>query len=181
MKSDFIESHWTQIGLSFGLLIAYLILREIAKRLIKNHSDKNSFEETRTIYVSKFINFFLSILLGIGLFAVWNLDAKSFLLYFGSFFTVAGVALFAQWSILSNITASVILFFAFPFKIGSRIKIMDDKNSVLGVVHDITFFVIQIRTDEGNIISYPNNLAIQKGIIDYVDYDTREGVAKSQN
>ncbi len=42
---------------------------------------------------------------------------------------------------------------------------MDDKNSVTGVVEDITFFVIQIRTPDGNMVSYPNNLAIQKGIV----------------
>jgi small-conductance mechanosensitive channel len=85
---------------------------------------------------------------------------------------VAGVALFAQWSILSNITASVILFFSFPFKIGSKIEIMDDKNSVTGIVEDITFFVIQIRTTNGNMVSYPNNLAIQKGIIAFTGKET---------
>ena len=36
-----------------------------------------------------------------------------------------GVAMFAQWSILSNITSGIILFFSFPFKIGDLILIHD--------------------------------------------------------
>lgn len=49
---------------------------------------------------------------------------------------------------------------------------MDDKNSVTGIVEDITFFVIQIRTTNGNMVSYPNNLAIQKGIIAFTGKET---------
>jgi small-conductance mechanosensitive channel len=66
---------------------------------------------------------------------------------------------------LSNITASVLLFFNFPFKIGSRIKIMDKDDSVIGVVKDITFFAIQIEDENGDLVSYPNNVAIQKAIV----------------
>jgi small-conductance mechanosensitive channel len=76
-------------------------------------------------------------------FAVWNLQARNLFVYFGTFFTVTGVALFAQQSILSNVTASVILLFNLPFKSGSRIKIMDDKNSVTGIVEGITFLLFK--------------------------------------
>lgn len=165
MKNPFIEKYWFEILLSIGFIIGYYIIRWLTRKLIFRHAYKNDFQPSRSVYVMKFFSFFLTIVLFIMLFAVWNLKAQSLFMYFGTFFTVAGVALFAQWSILSNITASVILFFSFPFKIGSKIKIMDDKNSVTGVVEDITFFVIQIRTTDGNMVSYPNNLAIQKGIV----------------
>jgi MscS family membrane protein len=92
----------------------------------------------------------------------WNVSFKG---VFASFFAVAGIALFASWSILSNITASVILFFNFPFKIGSRIRIMDLDDSVEGVVKDITFFAILIEIDNGGLVSFPNNMAIQKAIV----------------
>ncbi|MFB0945187.1 MAG: MscS family membrane protein [Spirosomataceae bacterium] len=165
MKIALLDKHWFELLLSIALILIYYVIKEIARKIICKHAYRNDLAPGRSIYVMKFFAFFLSSLLWIGLFAVWNLQAKSLFVYFGTFFTVAGVALFAQWSILSNITASVILFFSFPFKIGSRIKIMDDKNSVTGIVEDITFFVIQIRTIDGNMVSYPNNLAIQKGII----------------
>lgn len=166
MKTPFIEKYWLEIVFSVGLMLLNYLVKAIIKKVVNRHSNRNNLNQGRSVYITKFFAFFLNALFFVGLFAVWNLKANSLFVYFGTFFTVAGVALFAQWSILSNITASVILFFSFPFKIGSKIKIMDDQNSVTGVVVDITFFVIQIRNSDGNMISYPNNLAIQKGIIE---------------
>jgi small-conductance mechanosensitive channel len=172
MKISLLDKRWFELLLSIALVLIYYITKELARKVIYKHAYRNDLAPGRSIYIMKFFTFFLSALLWIGLFAVWNLQAKSLFVYFGAFFTVAGVALFAQWSILSNITASVILFFSFPFKIGSKIEIMDDKNSVTGIVEDITFFVIQIRTTNGNMVSYPNNLAIQKGIIAFTGKET---------
>ena len=78
---------------------------------------------------------------------------------------MVGVGLFATWSIVSNITASVILFFFFPFKEGSKVKIVDGDNSVEGTVHALSLFSIKIKLEDNTEIYYPNNLAIQKGII----------------
>ena len=95
---------------------------------------------------------------------IWEVSFKGLSFYFASIFTIVGVALFANWSILSNITTSIILFFNYSFKIGSEIQIMDKDDSVQGTIVDITFFSIQILTKEGDVISYPNNIAIQKPI-----------------
>jgi len=74
------------------------------------------------------------------------------------------VALFANWSILSNITASFILYFTFPYKIGDRIRIHDKDLPVTAVISDIKGFYTLLVTDEGEIITYPNNLLLQKGV-----------------
>jgi small-conductance mechanosensitive channel len=66
---------------------------------------------------------------------------------------------------VSNITAAVILFFFFPFKIGSSIKIIDGDHSVKGQVLGISLFSIRIELEDGSEVYYPNNLAIQKGIV----------------
>lgn len=167
MGNLFIKAYWLEAVFSLAAIIIYYILKWATQKFVYRHANRNDFQLSRAVYVMKFFSFFMSLVLIVSLFAIWNLKAKSLFVYFGTFFTVAGVALFAQWSILSNITASVILFFSFPFKIGSKITIMDDKNSVTGVVENITFFVIHIRTSEGNMVSYPNNLAIQKGIMEF--------------
>ena len=86
-------------------------------------------------------------------------------LYFASIFTVIGVALFATWSVLSNLTASVILFFFFPYRIGRKVKIIDGDNSIEGQIVDITLFHIKVETEDDRIVAYPNNLAIQKPIM----------------
>jgi small-conductance mechanosensitive channel len=82
-----------------------------------------------------------------------------------SLFAIVGVGLFASWSILSNLTCSVILMFSFPYKIGDRIRIVDGDNSIEGRVIDMTMFSIQLENDANDIVSYPNNLALQKPVI----------------
>jgi small-conductance mechanosensitive channel len=77
---------------------------------------------------------------------------------------VVGVAMVAQWSILSNITAGIILFFSFPFRIGDIIKIHDKDFPIIGEIEDIKAFHISLLTKDGEVIIYPNNLVFQKGI-----------------
>jgi small-conductance mechanosensitive channel len=79
-------------------------------------------------------------------------------------FAVIGVALFAQWSILSNITASVVIFFGFPYRVGDRIKVTDADFDISGTLEEISLFHVLIRTDGQNLITYPNNLILQKPV-----------------
>jgi small-conductance mechanosensitive channel len=101
--------------------------------------------------------FTIALLLGI------NYDKFGFIL--STIFTLVGVALFAQWSILSNVTASLIIFFFFPYRVGDTIKIQDDSELLEGCIEEITLFHLLIRRTEGDIISYPNSLVFQKAII----------------
>ena len=81
-----------------------------------------------------------------------------------SVFAVIGIGLFAVWSILSNITSGVIMFFSFPYKIGDEIKIHDKDFPVIAIIEDIKAFQIHLRTSEGELITYPNNLILQKAV-----------------
>jgi len=159
------EELYMKIGISLIAFILLFVIREISRLIIRNHARKHELDDSQRVYANKFFNFTLAILLFIILGIVWDISVKGLSVYFASVFAVVGVALFAQWSIISNVTASIILFFNSPFKIGSRIRIMDKDDSVEGKVHDITFFNIHIETDEGVIISYPNNLALQRPIV----------------
>lgn len=86
-------------------------------------------------------------------------------LFLSSVFAVTGVALFAQWSILSNITASIVIFFGFPYRMGDAIKVTDADFDLSGVVEEISLFHVLIRTRQGNLITYPNTLILQKPVV----------------
>lgn len=75
-----------------------------------------------------------------------------------------GNRFFAQWSILSNITSSLILFFNHPLKIGDEIEILDKDFAIEGKVEDISFFFMHVRTVNGDLVTIPNNLVLQKMI-----------------
>jgi len=96
---------------------------------------------------------------------IWSVSLSGLLVFASSIFAVIGVALFAQWSILSNLTSSIIIFFSFPSRIGDYIKILDGDNSIEGKIIEIELFHIRILDHDDNIVIYPNNLFMQKPII----------------
>jgi small-conductance mechanosensitive channel len=100
----------------------------------------------------------------IALIFIWGVQPQNLWVAFSSIFAVLGVALFAQWSILSNITSGIILFFSAPYRIGDVIKIHDKDYPIEAEIIDIKGFHTYLKTEEGESIVYPNNLLLQKGI-----------------
>ncbi|HUH25877.1 MAG TPA: mechanosensitive ion channel domain-containing protein [Flavobacterium sp.] len=107
----------------------------------------------------------MSILFALFFIIFWGVDTDKLLSFFGAAMTFIGVALFAQWSVLSNFTAGMIMFFAFPFKIGDRIRIHDKDFPIEAEIDDIKAFHTILITEEGERISYPNNLFLQKSVV----------------
>lgn len=151
------------------LVLLYVVTTKLATKLIRRFGKRHGIALPRVVYTSKYFRFVAFVICLMLLGIIWDLSFQGLSVYFLSFFTVAGIALFAAWSILSNITAAIILFFYFPYRIGNRIRIMDGDNSVEGVVFDLNMFSIIIKNDEGQKVTYPNNLALQKGIIHLKD------------
>jgi small-conductance mechanosensitive channel len=78
---------------------------------------------------------------------------------------VVGVALVAQWSLLSNVTSGIIIFFNHNVKIGDNIVIMEAKDYIIeGKVTNIGLFFTTLQTADMEEISLPNNIFINKSI-----------------
>jgi small-conductance mechanosensitive channel len=93
---------------------------------------------------------------------IWGVNPNNLLLSLSSIFAIIGVAMFAQWSMLSNITAGLIMFFTAPFRIGDRIHIIDKDFPIIATIESIQTFYTHIRTDDNELIVMPNNLFLQK-------------------
>jgi small-conductance mechanosensitive channel len=81
-----------------------------------------------------------------------------------SVLAMLAVALVAQWSILSNITAGVLIFFVFPIRIGDRMEVIDGASSVQGRIVEITLFHVILEETNGQWLSYPNSVLLQKAV-----------------
>ena len=147
------------------VLLLYFILRVSSKKLVRKYATINEVLEHRSNLVIKYIYLLLGILAFISIAIIWGVKKDQIFLFISSVFAVAGVASFAQWSILSNITAGIILFFSYPFKIGDRIKIHDKDFPIEGEIDDIKAFYIILKSSDSELITYPNNLLMQKGFL----------------
>lgn len=148
------------------IIIALLyVIRFLLFKIILKVADYSEKAENRSKLIIKYFNTFLNILFLIFLIILWGVDTKSLFGFMGAAVTFIGVALFAQWSVLSNFTAGIIMFFAFPYNIGDRIKIHDKDFPIKAKIDDIKAFHTILITDEGEKISYPNNLFLQKSVV----------------
>ncbi|MEO0573582.1 MAG: mechanosensitive ion channel domain-containing protein [Bacteroidota bacterium] len=150
----------TLIGLSVFSLIRFLLVKTI--RRIGRMSNIN---RIRTRLVIRYVTFALFAILVVALVLIWGVNMRELGLIISSVFAVIGVALFATWSILSNITAGIILFFYFPYKIGDRIRIQDKDFPDEAIIMDIQSFTIHLLKDDGELLTYPNSLLLQKGVV----------------
>lgn len=146
------------------VIFLYIIFRVVSSKIVRKYANLNEILEHRTNLVIKYINLLLGILALISIVIIWGVKKDQILLFISSVFAVVGVASFAQWSILSNITAGIIIFFSYPFKIGDKIKIHDKDFPVEGEIVDIKAFYVILKSTDGEMITYPNNLLMQKGI-----------------
>ncbi len=114
--------------------------------------------------IIKVLNLLSFITLTIILSAIWGLNQSEIAVFVGTVITALGIAFFAQWSLLSNITSSLLLFFNHPLKIGDTLKVLDKDYPFEGEVTDLTYFFIHLKTKEGEVITIPNSLVLQKSI-----------------
>lgn len=158
------EQFYIEILSTTILVLIVIFLRYFSARIIKHYAKTSEILEHRTNLVIRYNNIFLTILFVTAMFIIWGVQTDDIFLTISSIVTVVGVAFFAQWSILSNITSGIILLFSFPFKIGDIIRIHDKDFPIEAEIEDIRAFHTLLRTKEGERISYPNNLMLQKGI-----------------
>lgn len=160
----FLDQYIKEIISTVILLFVMILSRTLISKLVRRYSKSSHIIERRTNLVIKYIHILFTILALIVLILIWGVKAKDIFITITSLATIIGVAMFAQWSMLSNITSGIILFFSFPFKIGDVILIHDKDFLEEGEIEDIGAFHVTLRSKEGEIIIYPNNLFFQKGI-----------------
>ena len=147
------------------LLATTLLTRIIAGKAVTKFLIKFGGDTKRKRISNRIINLFLAIFFILVLAAIWNIESKDLMVFFTSTITVMGIAFFANWSILSNITASLILYFNHPLNIGETLRILDKEFDIEGEVIDLSFFFMYIRTTEGALITIPTSTVLNKTVI----------------
>ena len=158
--------HWDDINIRLietGVLFLLAIgLRFGVGALIDRTSAKFAYHLPRARVIKRIINFILVLLIIGFLLMIWGVKQSDLLFFISSALTVVGVAFFAQWSVLSNITSSIIIFFNYPIKIGDHITILEKDHEVEGRIIDIAIFYVILETKHHEKITIPSNVFMQK-------------------
>lgn len=142
-------------------LISKLTLRYFVKLKILNSYFKN----TEKNDILKLLNLLLVVIFVVIIVVIWSVKQENVLVVTSSLLTVFGVALFAEMSILSNITACLILFFQHPIKVGDTIAVTHEGKEIQGELTDITYFFVFIKTLNKGMLTIPNALLLKSSFL----------------
>lgn len=145
--------------------LVYFFAHRWSNRMVLGSGAASRSVPARVQYVKKTVSIALTLLYLAVVSLVLGINYGEITIFLSSAFAVIGVALFAQWSILSNITASLVIFFGFPYRIGDRVKVLDKDDTLSGVIEEISLFSVQLRDSEGNLATFPNSLFLQRPVI----------------
>lgn len=161
---NFLFTYKSELTYTLGILILLFFVQFILKKAAHRVGKRSEISINRTRLMFKYINILVFFIAAFLFSIAWGMGFTEISVVFSSVFAVLGVALFGVWSILSNITSGVILFFSFPYKIGDKIRIHDKDMPIEAIIEDIRAFHLHLRTLEGELITYPNNLILQKAV-----------------
>ena len=162
--NTFFSTYKTELIYTAILFAIFFIIRFIIKVSIKKIGRRSYINEARIRLINRYVTVTLFLVVMLIESFILGAEPEDLALVFSSVFAVIGIALFAIWSILSNLTSGVILFFSFPYKVGDKIQIHDKDFPVEAIIEDIRAFQIHLRLDNGDLVTYPNNLILQKAV-----------------
>jgi len=159
-----LETYSWEIINTVILIIFFILINFILKKVLKGVGRRGNISIARVKLINRYITVTLILIALLIEAFVLGAEPDQIALVFSSVFAVVGIALFAIWSILSNITSGVIMFFSFPYKVGDKIMIHDKDFPMEAIIEDIRAFQLHLRLDNGNLVTYPNNLMLQKAV-----------------
>jgi small-conductance mechanosensitive channel len=142
----------------------FFLLRIIINVLVTRTVNKSLLKKVRGKIIKKVFQIVLSTIALLFILTVWGVDQSELFMFIASVLTVIGIALFAQWSHLSNLSSGVIIFFNHSVRLDDTIVIMDKDYPVEGRISDIGLFFVTLKTKDGEEVSLPNNVFLQKMI-----------------
>ncbi len=164
MIANFFETYQTEL-IKTGFVIGILfIIGLITNVLIKQIGRKSGINDARIRLMRRYVTVSLFIIGALLECFVFGAQFEDIAVIFSSVFAILGIALFAIWSILSNVTSGIIMFFNFPYKVGDKIAIHDKDFPVTAIIEDIRAFQLHLRLENGDLVTYPNNLMLQKAV-----------------
>jgi small-conductance mechanosensitive channel len=159
------ETYRIQIIESIIALLIFLVSKFTLRYFVKLKILSSYFKNSEKNDVLKLINLILVVVFIVIIVVIWSVKQENVLVVASSLLTVFGVALFAEMSILSNITACLILFFQHPIKVGDTIAVTHEGKDIEGELIEITYFFVFIKTLNRGILTIPNALLLKSSFL----------------
>jgi len=157
---QWIAVNLTSIGITLSIVVVYLSLDRFSTPKLAESVDHGGFKEgsaTKAIRIARLLTGFIGLLV---VALTWGVEFDSVFIFASTTLTLLGVALFASWSILSNVTAYFVILLHPSFRRGTFVRVFDTDNYIEGYISELSLFNTKFVTENREVIVYPNNLLL---------------------
>lgn len=162
---NWLLSYQTNLIWSLIMIVVYVTINRYALPRLERHIVKSKLKSTSAIKGILTIRLVTAVLTFAIILLAWGIDFSGLLVLSTSIITLTGVALFASWSLLSNVTAYFLLLTNVAYRRGNYVRIIDGDNFMEGYIADINVFSTRILTASRETIMYPNNLLLTRPVL----------------
>ncbi len=159
---EIFKGYLPEIIITLAALPVLWLLKWAVRKTAKKYGARMGKPPERVRHVRSIIGGILNVIVVVSLALMWGVKPQNLAIAISSVLAFVGVAMFAQWSMVSSLTAGVIMFFSAPFHVGNSIRIIDKDCPLEAVIEHIGAFYTHLRTPEGELVTIPNNLFLQK-------------------
>ncbi|MEG3766055.1 mechanosensitive ion channel family protein [Alteromonas sp. 14N.309.X.WAT.G.H12] len=162
---DWLLSYQINLIWTVVMLLLYIVMTRFAIPRLEKSVEKSKLKSSSALN-GLFAARILSALITLALILLaWGVDISGLLVLSTSILTMLGVALFASWSLISNVTAYFILLTNVTYRRGNYIRVLDGDNFIEGYIADINLFNTRLVTQDRETVLYPNNLILTRPIL----------------
>jgi small-conductance mechanosensitive channel len=154
-----------QLGTTFVIVSAWALLDRGSRLLFQHGADRSGLFRRQARTAGRIVRIISTVVALSALFVVWGIRIDGVLVFATSIVTLTGVALFAQWSLLSNVTAYFVLLVQDGFRRGNFVRIVELDNYVEGTISDIGPFHTRLVTDDRVVVLVPNNALLARVVM----------------
>ena len=160
-----LSSNALQLVITLIVFIAYIAFDRFSSPKLRRGADQTQLEAGAGARAIRAARVLLGLFGALLLLIVWGIDLSAMLIVASTTLTLLGVALFASWSLLSNITAFFVLLLQPSFARGNFIRVIDADNYIEGNISDLSLLHTKLTTEAGELVVYPNNLLLGRPTI----------------
>ncbi|MCS3903604.1 small-conductance mechanosensitive channel [Methylohalomonas lacus] len=162
---EWLQNYQLNLLFSAVVVVVYFIIRRIVLPKLEAYVERDNLNQ-QTFRSALFTFSLLSAVVALGiLLLIWGINIRELLAVSTGIMALTGVALFATWSILSNVTAFFILLSHQSYRRGNYIRVIDVDNYIEGYISEINMFNTILITEDRETVVYPNNLLTARATI----------------
>jgi len=157
---EWLNTYKLNTGLSLIVVTMYLVVRRVAAPKIEEYVTQGHLKEIVGDKANTTLGLFSFVISVVIILFIWGFDFKGLLTLSASILAITGVAMFASWSVLSNVTAFFLLLANKSYRRGDFVRVINLDNYVEGYISEINLFHTKLISENREIIIYPNNLLL---------------------